>query len=74
MYSAMSRSGSSACRVDHLGDDEVGDLVVEGLAEKDDPLAEQPGVHVPRSLSSGGGLDHIGHVCHAQLLLLSATL
>src|SRR4051794_26228940 len=40
-----------------LGDDEVGDLVVHGRAQEDDPLVEEPGVDVERALPAGGLLD-----------------
>jgi len=43
--------------VEDLGDDQVGDLVVDRLAEEDDPLAQQAGVDVVRALAAGGLLD-----------------
>src|SRR3712207_7788163 len=39
------------------GDDQVGDLVVDGRTEEDDPLVEQAGVDVERTLPAGGLFD-----------------
>src|SRR5829696_3574028 len=38
--------------VQHLGDDQVGDLVVDRRAEEDDAFVEQPGVDVERALAA----------------------
>ena len=43
--------------VEHLRDDQVGDLVVDGVAEEDDALVEQARVDVELALSAGGALD-----------------
>jgi hypothetical protein len=43
--------------VQQLRDDQVGDLVVHGRTQEDDPLVEQPAVYVKRSLTSRGLLD-----------------
>ena len=40
-----------------LGDDEVGELVVDRLGDEDDPLAQQPGVDVEGPLAAGSLLD-----------------
>src|SRR3954451_18970261 len=50
--------GILGLQVQELRDDQVGDLVVDGRAEKDDPLVEQAGVDVERALASRGLLDH----------------
>jgi hypothetical protein len=34
--------GVLGLQVEDLGDDQVGDLLVDGLAEEDDPLPEEP--------------------------------
>src|SRR5438093_11749256 len=41
-----------------LGDDQVGDLVVDGRSEEDDALVQQSGVDVERALAARGLLDH----------------
>ena len=41
-----------------LGDDQVGDLVVDGRAEEDDSLVQQTAVDVERALASRGLLNH----------------
>ena len=40
-----------------LSDDEVGDVVVDLLAEEDDPLAQKARVDVEGALAAGGLLD-----------------
>ena len=45
-------------------DDQVGDFVVDGAAEEDDPLIEKPGVDVERALAARGLLDHHGNQGH----------
>jgi hypothetical protein len=50
--------------VQELRDHEVGDLVVDGLAEEDDPLVEQPRVDVVLALAAGGALDDHGDEGH----------
>jgi len=42
----------------HLGDDDVGDLVVDGRAEHDNPVLEQARVDVHRPLFATVPLDH----------------
>ena len=49
--------GVLGLQVEHLGDDQVGDLVVHGRAEEDDPLVEQPREDVELALAAGGALD-----------------
>ena len=53
--------GILGLEVQQLGDDEVGDLVVDGRAEEDDPLVEQAGVDVERALAAGGLLNDHGY-------------
>src|SRR6185312_13928613 len=51
--------GILGLQVQQLRDDQVRDLVIDGRAEKDDPLIEQTTVDVERALPSGGLLnDH----------------
>jgi hypothetical protein len=47
--------------VQQLGDDQVGDLVVDGGAEEDDAVVEQAGVDVVLALSAGAALDDGGN-------------
>jgi hypothetical protein len=42
----MSLSGVLGLEVDQLGHDQVGDLVVDLLADEHDPLPEQAGVDI----------------------------
>ena len=43
--------------VQQLGDDQVGDVVVDRRAEEHDAIDQQPGVDVERPLAAGGALD-----------------
>jgi len=43
--------------VDHLRDDQVGDLVVDRRPEEDDALVQEPRVDVEEPLAAGGLLD-----------------
>ena len=49
--------GVGGLEVQELRDDEVRDLVVDRLAEEDDPLVEQPAVDVERALAAPVLLD-----------------
>ena len=49
--------GVLGLEVQQLRDDQVGDLVVDGRAEEDDPLVEQAAVDVERTLAARGLLD-----------------
>ena len=49
--------GVLGLEVQQLRDDQVRDLVVDGRAEEDDPLVEQPAVDVERALTARGLLD-----------------
>src|SRR6202050_2796733 len=53
--------GVLGLEVQQLGDDQVGDLVVHGRAQEDDPLVEQAAVDVERPLASRRLLDHHGN-------------
>ena len=53
-------AGVLRLEVDELGDDEVGDRVVDRGAEEHDAVGEQPGVDVVRPLAAVGGLDDGG--------------
>ena len=55
--------------MDELGDDHVRDVVLDLLAQEDDPLAEQPGVDVERALAPRGLLDDHRDQCHVVLLV-----
>src|SRR5262249_45889501 len=44
-------------QVQELGDDQVGDLIVDGSPQEDDPLVEEAAVDVECALSTGGLLD-----------------
>ncbi len=54
----MSWSGSSACEEEELGDDQIGDHVVDRRADEDDPVLEQPGEDVVGALTAAGLLHH----------------
>ena len=73
----MSSSGSSRLEHEQLRGDEVRDLVVDLLAEEDDPLAQEPRVDVERPLAAAVGLDHHRderHVtCNLTVAILHAT-
>src|SRR3954451_18862116 len=49
--------GILGLQMQELGDDQVGDLIVHGGPEEDDPLVQQAGVDVERTLPTGGLLD-----------------
>jgi len=49
--------GVDRLEVQQLGDDQVGDLVIDGGAQEDDAIVEQPGVDVVLALSAGAALD-----------------
>src|SRR5208337_3625290 len=46
---------------EHLGGGEVGDVVVNGRADKDDVFLEQPGIDIVGALAAAGLLDHHGN-------------
>ena len=50
--------GVLGLEVQQLGDDQVGDRVVDRRAEEDDPLVEQAAVDVELALPARGPLDH----------------
>ena len=58
----------SAVEVEDLGDEQVGDLVVYFLAQKNDPLAQQKGVDVEGPFASGRLVEHRGYYRHERLL------
>ncbi len=43
--------------MEQLGDDEVGDDVVDRRPQEDDPLVQQAAVNVELALAAGGALD-----------------
>jgi hypothetical protein len=59
--------------VQELGHDEVGDRVVDRLAEEDDALVEQPGEDVELALAARGPLDHRGDQGHRPSLTGAAA-
>ena len=60
----MSFSGSSPWREQHLRDDEIGYLVVDGRTKKDNVVAQQTGVNVVGALAPARLLNHHGNQCH----------
>ena len=48
---------------EQLGGHEVGDVVVDGRANKQDMVLEQPRINVIGALAPGGLLDHHGDEC-----------
>jgi hypothetical protein len=65
--------GVGRLQVQELGHDEVGDLVVDRLAEEDDALVEQARVDVEGALAARVLLDDHGDEGHLDQLL-SATV
>ena len=60
---------------EHLCDDDVGDLVVDGASEKHDPVHEKPAEDVVTAFPPACPLDYIGWVCrHAHVLLVDLVL
>ena len=64
--------GVLALEVQQLGDDQVGDVVVDGRAEEDDAIDEQTRVDVEGALAAAGALDD-GWNQHASLLCVSGS-
>jgi hypothetical protein len=58
----------------HLRDDEVGDRVVDGLAEKDDVVLEEAGIDVVSPLPAGRLLDDHWNQDHAASLFHNRSL
>jgi hypothetical protein len=56
--------GVDRLQVQQLGDDQVGDLVVDRLAEEHDALVEQARVDVVLALAPGAALDDGGDEGH----------
>ena len=50
-----------ALQKQHLGDDEIGDLVVDGSTKKDNVVAKQTGVDVVGALAPARLLNHHGN-------------
>ena len=64
--------------MEELRDDEVGDLLVDGTGEEDDPLVEEAGVEVERPLAAGalledGGDEEVRHAAAPGLVGIPAT-
>ena len=57
-------AGVGAVQVEDLGHQQVGDLVVDLLAEEDDPFAQQERVDVEGPLAPGGLVEHRGYYRH----------
>ena len=49
---------------EHLGNDEIGYLVVDRRAEEDDVVAKQTGINVVGALAPARLLNHHGNQCH----------
>jgi hypothetical protein len=58
---------------EELGDDQVAEVVIDGHAQEDDVVLEQPRVDVVRAFPAGGLLDHHGYQRHASLLDLNIS-
>jgi hypothetical protein len=52
--------GILGLEMQELGDDQVGDLLVDGRAQEDDPLVQEAAVDVELALATGGALDDHG--------------
>ena len=53
-----------AVEEEQLGDHQVGDVIVDLAAEKDDAVAQQSGVDVVGALAARGALDDAGNEGH----------
>ena len=63
----MSLPGVLGLEVQELGDDHVGDLVVDGGAEEHDAVLEQAGVDVGDPLAPGRALEDGGNKCNHRV-------
>src|ERR1700756_5399321 len=52
----------------HLGNDEVGDLIVDRRSKEDDVVAQQTGIDIVGALASVRLLNDHWYQCHALLL------
>src|SRR5579863_1772996 len=57
--------GILALEEEHLGDDKIRDLVVDGSTKKDNVVAQQTGVDVVGALAPTRLLNHHGNQCHS---------
>ena len=57
----------------HLRDDQVGDIVIDRSAKKNDVVPQQPGINIVGPLAPAGLLNHHGHK-HCLLLLVYAGI
>ena len=62
----MSFSGILGLEEEELGDDQVGDVVVDRRPEEDDAVLEEAGVDVVGALAATGLLDDDGDKIHAR--------
>ena len=60
-------AGVLGLEVEELGDDDVGDLVVDGGAEEHDAVLEQAGVDVGDPLAPGRALEDGGNKCNHRV-------
>ena len=47
---------------EELGNDDVGDIVIDRRPEEDDPVHEEPGKDVVGALTAAGALDDVGRI------------
>ena len=57
----MSRSGIFGLQKEHLRGGQIGDVIVNRRADKNDVLFEQPGINVVSALAAAGLFDHHGY-------------
>ena len=55
-----------------LRDDDVGDVIIDGSAEENDPVHEEPGENIVGPLATAGALDDVGRVECRHLFFLSS--
>ena len=67
MYRLMSRSGILCLEEEELGDDQVGHVVLDGVAQEDDAVLEQAAVDVVGALAAAAALDDHRHEHRARL-------
>ena len=58
--------GILAVEEQQLRDHQVGEVVIDLAAKKDNPVSQQARIDVVGALTTGGGLDDVGYQCHDQ--------
>src|SRR5438552_17781871 len=58
--------GILAVEEEQLRDHEVGEVVIDLAAKKNNPVSQQARIDVVGALTTGRGLDDVGYQCHDQ--------